>query len=298
MLRATETITSSKNTTTRGIVYMALAMLIFATQDAVSKHLVGTYSVPQIMWVRYICFMMIALVLVSRKGGVRIHLSKRPWLQVLRCIIMVAETATIVTAFSMMPMADVHAIFALSPLIVTALSVVILKEYVGARRWMAVIIGFCGMIIILRPGLTDVSTGALWTLLGATLFAFYVILTRKVSEADTSETSFMYLAIVGLIVTSILGPFYWVPPDTEGLGFMILLACMAAVGHLLLMKALEAAPASLLQPLNYTLLVWATIVGFIVFGDFPDSYTIVGAVIIAASGLYTIYREQIKSRQK
>lgn len=298
MLRATATITSNATPTTRGIIYMALAMLIFAIQDAITKHLVGTYSVPQVMWVRYIVFVMIAYFIIKRKGGFKANLSKKPWMQLFRCGVMVSETAVIVMAFRLMPLADVHAIFALCPLIVTALSVFILNEKVGMRRWSAVLVGFVGMLIILRPGMIEMETGAIFALFGAVLFALYVTFTRKVSAYDSSETSFLYLAVVGLVVTSVLGPVNWVQPDAEGLGLMLLIACMAACAHLLLMKALEAAPASLLQPLNYTLLVWATIIGFIVFGDFPDIYTIIGALIIAGSGLYTIYREQVLSKKK
>lgn len=293
MLRATGISTARGETTSRGIAMMLLAMFIFACQDAVSKHLAATYAVPQIMMVRYLCFLAIALVLCQRTGGVRKALkARRPWLQVLRCVVMIGETALFVMVMRLLPLADAHAVLAIAPIIVTILSIPLLGEKVGIRRFMAVLVGFAGMMIILRPGAAALEPGALLALLCAFMFGLYIILTRKVSADDSAETSFLYLAGIGVIGTVALGPVYWVPPDAVGWGFLVLLACMAAFAHLLLMKALEVAPASLLQPLNYTLLVWATLVGFVVFGDFPDSWTITGAAVIVASGLYTIYRER------
>jgi drug/metabolite transporter (DMT)-like permease len=179
-----------------------------------------------------------------------------------------------------------------TPLLVTALSVPLLGERVGIRRWSAIGVAFAGMLIILRPGLATVHPMALVALLCASMFALYQILTRIVSRDDSPMTTLFYTALVGVIGLTIIGPFYWTWPDPAGWALFGLVALLGSSGHFLLIKALQLAPASVLQPYSYTMLIWATIVGFLVFGNLPDLATVVGAAIIAASGIYTFARER------
>jgi len=170
-----------------------------------------------------------------------------------------------------------------------------LREAVGFRRWAAVIVGFIGVLIILRPGLETLKPGALLALATAAMFAGYHVLTRLASAYDDSETSLVYMALTGAVVMTVIGPFFWVAPSLADWGWLFLLSCTAATGHILLIKALEAAPAAILQPFNYTMLVFATAIGYLVFGNLPDLWTIVGACVVVASGLYTIYRERVRA---
>jgi len=280
---------------TRGIVLIIVATMIFSMQDALTKHLAQEYAVPQILWVRYLLFAGFALVLSVRTRPLRQSLkSSRPILQIVRSLIIVVEIGLFALAVRVLPLADTHALVSSFPLMVTALSAFFLAEYVGVRRWSAVCVGFLGVMVILRPGLTVLQPAALIALSTAFLFAVYHVMTRVVSRDDDSETSLLYMAVVGAVVLTAIGPFYWTTPSPMAALMMLILAVSGTVGHFILIKALELAPASVLQPFNYMMLVWAMLVGYFVFGDFPDLWTIGGGAVIVASGLYIIYREQLR----
>lgn len=269
--------------------------MIFACQDAVTKLLVQDYAAAQILWVRYVMFAAFALVLARRKRPLaHVLRSTRPWLQITRSLFIVVEIGLFILAVRLLPLADAHALLATTPLIVTAVSAAFLGEAVGIRRWSAVLVGFAGVLVILRPGAGVFDIGSLWALLAAFLFAGYQAMTRVVSRSDDGETSLLYMAVVGVVAMTCVGPWFWVPPTPLAWLGLTAIAVTGTAGHLLLIRALECAPASVLQPFNYTQLVWATLVGFVVFGDFPDAWTIAGAAVVVASGLYTIYRERIR----
>lgn len=281
-----------------GILLMLLAVFTFATQDAISKHLGVIYSPAQILMVRFIAFFAFALWFAHRRGGImRSFMSKRPVLQVIRCTLLVVEIGIFVYVVARIPLADLHALFAVAPLMVTALSVPLLGEPVGIRRWAAVIVGFGGVLIILRPGLGVMDPVAPLALIGAFMFALYVILTRMLSRVDRSDTSLVYLGLVGAVGCSIVGPFTWIWPDPWGWFWLITLSVTAIIGHTLFILALEAASPATLQPFQYTVLIWGAVIGYVIFGDFPDNATILGAAIVTASGLYTFYRERVRARQ-
>lgn len=283
----------------RGITLILLANLCFAGMDAVSKTLIVDYPIGQILWVRYAFFAGFATMLSLRSGGPLAGFrTERPVLNVLRAVLLVAEIACFVLAFRFLPLADTHAVAAVYPLLITALSALVLGEAVGPRRWAAVAVGFLGVVVILRPGLGVFNPATLIPLLGASLFAVYQILTKIVARRDGMTTLLMYTGWVGFALTSFVGPLQWAPPDLKGWILLPIAGATGVIGHLTLIRALEAAPASVLQPFNYTLLVWATVVGFVVFGDLPDGITIAGAGIVVASGLYTWWRERVRARQR
>lgn len=284
---------------TLGITLVVGAMLIFATQDAITKGLADSYSTPQILWVRFVFYAAFALAFSLRKKPLRECLrSERPWLQILRSLLILAEIGAFIVAIRTLSLAEIHSLLATFPLMVTAIAAFFLREAVGIRRWAAVLVGFCGVLVILRPGFEELKPGVLVALLTALLFAAYNVLTRVVSRHDDSETSLTYMALIGAAVMTAIGPFFWTWPTLADWGWLLLLSCTAATGHMLLIKALEAAPASVLQPFNYTLLVFATIIGYLVFDNLPDSWTVVGAGIVVASGLYTIYRERVRGAKR
>lgn len=223
--------------------------------------------------------------------------ASHPWLQLSRGLLLVIEIALVVYAFSKMELADVHAILAITPLIVTALSVPLLGERVGPRRWSAVGIAFIGMLIILRPGIGILQPAALLALLSALLFALYLVLTRLVSQTDSLEVSLFWIAITGLVGLSVIVPFFWrMPTAAVDWGLFAFVAVVGGAAHFCLIKALQLAEASVLQPYGYTILIGAIAIGYIVFGDLPDLPTTVGAIIIVASGLYVFARERTQQR--
>lgn len=278
-----------------GIALIIFAMLVFALQDGITKHLATTYSAPQILWIRFSFFVVFALLYSMRTKPLRACLTSNvPVLQIIRSLLIVAEIGFFILAVRHLPLAETHALFATFPLMATAIAALFLKEPVGVRRWSAIIIGLLGVIIILRPGAAVIAPAALIALLCAFMFAGYQVITRLVSKYDDSETSVTYMAVVGLIAMTAMGPFFWKTPDAEGWKWLLLLALTAALGHFLLIKALEFAPASLLQPFNFTLLVFASTVGYFAFGDVPDMWTVLGAIVIVGSGIYTVHRERMR----
>jgi drug/metabolite transporter (DMT)-like permease len=270
------------------------AWLLFACMDGCSKQLAESYSIIQILWVRFVSLALIAAWLAGRQGGRGALRTRRFWLQSARSLLLVVEIGLFILTITVLPLAEVHAILAVTPLLVTALSVPLLGERVGMRRWSAIGVAFVGMLIILRPGFGAVHPMALVALLCALMFALYQILTRIVSRDDPPMTTLFYTALVGVIGLTMVGPFYWTPPDLFGWLLFGLVALLGASGHFLLIKALQLAPASVLQPYSYTTLIWATLVGFAAFGNLPDLATVAGGAVIAASGIYTFARERAR----
>ena len=280
------------NRNSLGALLTMLAMLCFAGMDAISKSLVVEYSVGQLMWVRYILLCLFAWFLV-RKQGVRAALrSKRPGLQIFRSLVAVVEGAMFVLAFRYLPLADTHAVAATSPLIVIALGVLFMGERAGPARWIAVAAGFVGVLLIVRPGFRTLDWPLVLPLAGAAMWAGYQLLTRLNARWDTPNTSMLWSAIVALIATSFVGPFDWQWPTPLAWAMMIAVAFVGAIAHYALIKALDYAEAGAVQPYSYTLLVWAAVMGWLGFGDVPDEWTILGAAVVVASGLYTWHHDR------
>ena len=271
---------------------MLVAWLLFAGMDAGSKLLAEHYSIIQILWVRFVSLAVIAAWLARRQGGSGALRTRHFWLQSLRSLLLVTEIGLFILTITVLPLAETHAILAVTPLIVTALSVPLLGERVGLRRWSAIGVALIGVLIILRPGLGAVHPIALVALLCSLMFALYQILTRIVSRVDPPLTTLFYTALVGVGGLTLIIPFYWTTPDLAGWALFGLVAALGASGHFLLIKALQLAPASTLQPFSYTILIWATLMGFLVFGNLPDLLTVVGAIVIASSGIYAFARER------
>ena len=282
-----------------GISLLLIATVLFALQDVFTKQLTASVSVTQIVFVRFAAFSLFALIYAHRKLGiVTVAKSAVVGMQVIRCVIMCAEISLFAYAVQFLGIAEIHAIFSCFPLLVTALSVPMLGEQVGWRRWLAVFIGFAGTLIILQPGTGVFNPAALLALVCVVLYAFYNILTRKVAKRDSFETSLLYFGVVGFLASSIAVIGRWQTVDTQS---MILLAgiCLTSViSHMLLIKALELTSAVVLQPFNYFILVWAIVLGYVVFGEVLALNQVLGAMIVVASGLYIGIREYVVSRQR
>lgn len=275
-----------------GIGLMALALFLLAGMDAIAKHLTDTLAAPQILAVRFWIFFTFACVLASRRGIVRSAKSARPGLQIIRALVLTAEMTVFVWAFSRMPLADAHAIAAISPLFVMALAALFLNEKIGPRRWAAVAGGFIGVLIIIRPGTTVFDPFSLVPLAGAAMWAVYQILLRAVA-ADGPNTTTLYTAAIGVACFSIAAPFVWRSPDPDAWLWLLALGVLGSIGHALLPAAFRLAPASTLQPFAYLLPVWAALLGWMAFAHVPDRWTVAGGALVVASGLYALWRERI-----
>ena len=285
------------NRTGLGALYTIAAMFGFASMDAMSKLLVHDYAITQVLWIRYAFFLAFALAVTRRQGNWRFVLrSKRPWLQAGRGVLAVVEAGVFVAAFYFLPLADTHAVAATSPLIVIALAAMMLGERAGFARWLAVAAGFLGVLLIIRPGLQALEWPLLLPLAGAFLWGLYQILVRLCAMVDRPETTLLWSALAGLGATTLFGPWQWQNPDLWAWSLLLGIAALGAVSHFALIKALDFAEAGAVQPYSYTLLVWAAVLGFVVFGDVPDIWTIAGAVVVVLSGLYTWHHDRREAR--
>jgi len=275
-----------------GIACMVLALLLLATMDAIAKHLTETLAVPQILAVRFWIFFLFATALVRRSGVRRTFRSGRPWLQIVRALVLVLEMSAFIFAFSRMPLADVHAIAAVSPLIVMALAGTILGERIGPHRWAAVGVGFVGVLIIIRPGGGVFDPMSLVPLIAAAGWAIYQALLRFVARTDSPETTTLFTATVGLACFAIVAPFVWRNPDLETWLWLGAVGALGSIGHFLLPMAYQFAPAAILQPFGYAMPVWAAVLGWAAFSHIPDRWTLIGGAVVIASGLYAFWREQ------
>jgi len=274
-----------------GILLILVAMTLVPVMDGIAKMLSARYSVVEIVWARYFFHLLFLLPMVFAKYSVRDMLPEKPILQVIRGGLLLVSTGLFFAALAVMPLADALALVFISPLIVTALSPLLLGESVGPRRWVAVIVGFVGALIIIRPGGADIGSGTIMAASAGTVYAFYLIATRKLSGTAPPLITLMYTALLGGVVMSLIVPFFWVRPNLNDVAMMMAMGGIAALGHYFLIKAVELAPVSILAPFGYSEIVMATLVGYVLFGDFPDSWTWVGIAVIVASGIYISVRE-------
>lgn len=285
------------NRTSLGALLTVLAMLCFASMDAIAKWLVAGYPIGQMMWIRYGIFCVFAWLVVRRRGGLRAAFrSSRPVLQAGRALLAVVESAVFVLAFRYLPLADTHAIAATSPLIVIVLGALFLGEKVDKARWIAVLAGFAGVLLIVRPGFRTLDWPLVIPVAGALLWGSYQILTRLSSRTDSPDTTLVWSAFVAFAATSFVGPFEWHWPDATSWLLMIATGILGSLAHYGLIRALDYAEASAVQPYSYTLLVWVSLLGAMVFGDIPDHWTMAGAAVIVASGLYTWNKDRRAAR--
>ena len=277
-----------------GIFLMVITTIVFASQDGLSKYLATEYNVYMVVMIRYWFFAAFVMTISSRKpGGVKqVAKTKTPLLQIFRSLILVAEMCVTILAFTLLGLAETHAIFASYPLIIAMLSGPILGEHVGWRRWLAICVGFFGILIILNPGNGIFSPYALVPLAGAILFALYGLLTRYAGQYDNSSTSFFWTGIIGCIAMTAIGLNFWDPVSQADWSIMLILSASGMLGHFLLIKCYEVAEASAVQPFAYLQLIWASIIGILIFGEQITTNVFIGACIIVGAGLFTLWRER------
>jgi drug/metabolite transporter (DMT)-like permease len=275
----------------RGIGLFLTTIFIFACLDTLAKYMTSELSVMQIAWGRYVFSSAFLLVLVPRYGFVQPLRSARPWFQMMRAGVLAAVSLMFFTAVSYLPLAEVTAIGFAAPLILTGLGHFVLRERVGIRRCMAILVGFIGVLVIIRPGVGVVHWAAFIALAMAASNALYQLATRMLAGVDSPQTTIFFTNLAGSIGFSLLIPFFWKDPGLAGWIMLALLGFLGGLGHYLLIIAFGYAPVSMLAPFAYTAIIWVTISGYLVFGQLPDLWTAVGAAIVIASGIYVIYRE-------
>jgi len=270
-----------------GITLCLLSMLIFAFQDGITKIMVRDLPVTQLVMVRYWAFLAFAILYCLFKGGLRAaSRTRHPYLQIVRALIGIGEIVVFGIGLRYLGLAETHALFAVFPLMTLALAGIFLKEFVGIRRWLAAVAGFVGTLVILRPGSGVFELAALIPLIAALCFAVFNVLTRRISQDDAFATNMLYMGLVGAVAITLVGFPGWVAPTPLQWGLLGVLSITGVVAQLLLFQALRYATASTLQPFNYTLLVFATLIGLLFFGELPDAWTVAGGCMVIAAGLY------------
>jgi drug/metabolite transporter (DMT)-like permease len=271
---------------------MIFMTICFSSLDASAKYISSELPLLMVLWGRYFFHFIFVMLFFFRGAPKDIVYTQRIKLQMLRSILLVGAGVTFWGALMFLPLADCVTIAFVSPLLVTALSVPLLGENVGIHRWAAVISGLIGVMIVIRPGMGIVHWASILPLIAALFYANIQITTRILGRTDKALTTLFYTSVGGLILCSIAVLFVWVTPSLRQWLALVWLGFLGAVGHYFMIKAFEIAPVSLLAPFDYATLIWATLLGFIIFGDLPDTWTIMGAIIIISSGLYLIKRER------
>jgi drug/metabolite transporter (DMT)-like permease len=287
----------------RGIPLLLSAIVLFSISDAMAKHLGQSLPAVEVAWLRYLAFFGLVLLPLARRGGSRFVASRAPRMQVLRGLGVVGSAILFIMALQHLPMAEATAINFVSPVFVTILSIFFLAERVGWRRWSAIAVGMVGMLIIVRPGSEVFSLAALLPVVSSAAWACAIVVTRRMGSLDPPETTLLWTAGVGFAVLSLLLPVTlllrgqgFALPDAGQVGLGLLIGLVSSVAQWLVVLAYRAAPATVLAPFSYSQLLTSGLLGLVVFGNAPDGWTLLGAAVIAASGLYTAHRERVRSR--
>lgn len=275
----------------RGVLLVVGASMCFSLSDATAKYVTATVPVIEVMWVRYLVFFLVAVVPAMRRRGAALR-TRRPGTQILRGLAIVGSALFFVFGLRVLPMADAAAINFVSPLFIIMLSVPVLGERVGLSRWIAVGIGLTGAVIAAQPGTSAFSAAAAYPILSAATWALGIILTRRMAPTESAPTILAWSAGTGLALLTCLLPFNAAMPTPREFGLCLGIGVFASAGQFMAVLAYRRAPASLLAPFSYLQLIWSTTLGYLVFDGRPGLATIVGATIIAGSGLYTAHRER------
>ena len=287
-----------QNNVLLGIGLMVVTTFMFSTMDGVSRYLAENNNVFTLVTMRYwfVAIIMAISCLLVKDSFKKLLYTKQPFTQFSRGLILSLNNCLVVYTFTLLGLVETHAIIACYPLIVAGLSVPFLGEKFGWRRWTAIFVGFLGVIIILRPTTNVISEGAIYALIGAIMFAVYLILTRYVSRLDTAITSFFWTGIGGSVTMTIISFFIWQDILREDLLWLLIMCLLSASSHYMMVKTLQVAEASVIQPFSYLQLVFGSIIGVIIFSERIDLMIVVGVMIVMGAGLFTAWREYVKKQ--
>ena len=281
----------------RGIALILLSTIFLGTSDVTAKYLSSSLPSIEIAWLRFVVFAVIMMPAMLPGSPLYAMQTTRPVFQLWRGVALLGSSLFFITGLRFLPIAEASATGFVSPLFVTALSIFFLGEIVGLRRWLATAVGLIGVLIILRPGSGAFHPAALFSIVSAFAWACTLIMTRMMSGSERAITTMTYSSISGVLILSALVPLVWVTPGWNGILFGILIGVASTAGQWIVVLAFRYADASVLAPFSYTQLVWVSFLGFIIFGEVPDVWTVTGAAFIVASGLYTAHRERVRRSQ-
>lgn len=282
----------------RAIALMLSAVTCFAILESTAKYLTRFYPVPQLVWARYTVHMVAMLVLLGPRMRLDLVRTANPWSQLLRATLLLGSTLCNFGAISRLPLAEVKAISFVSPLLVTIFAVWLLREKVSWDRWLAVLCGFGGTLFIVRPGTAMINPVAGLALGSALCYSLYQIMTRRLSDDENPLVTLFYTALVGFVAMSLFAPLISRPVAPMHFALFVVVGAMGVLGHYLLIRAMELERASVLSPFGYSQLIWATLLGFLLFGDLPDLHAVVGMIIIVGSGLYVAWGHRYRPREE
>jgi drug/metabolite transporter (DMT)-like permease len=281
----------------RGIALILASTVFLGVSDVTAKYLSATLPSTEIAWIRFLVFALIMSPAMLPGSPLYALRTERPGLQLMRGVALLSSSLLFISGLRFLPIAEASATGFVSPLFVTALSIVFLGERVGVRRWIATALGLIGVLIILRPGTGAFHAAAFFPIVSALAWACTLIMTRMMSGREHALTTMTWSSIAGVCILSALLPFAWVAPSWHDILFGVLIGVASTAGQWIVVLAFRYADASVLAPFSYTQLLWVSILGFVIFGELPDIWTVTGAVFIVGSGLYTAHRERVRRSQ-
>lgn len=281
----------SRDEVGRGIGLACAAVLVFSAVNALAKQEAGSYPISEIVFFRSLFALLPVLFLAARHGVGRSLKTSMPWAHLARSLIWFVSVYCTFASYHLLPMADAAAISFSAPLFLTALSALVLGERVGPHRWSAVAAGFLGVLVMVRPGMGVFQWGALFALGNAVCFALGSLAVRQMASTERSATIVFYTMLLATLLSGLTLPFLWVTPTPLDLGGMVLMGILGGIGQLLVVQAFHHAPASAVAPWNYSSMIWAALLGWIVWSEVPDEKLLIGAAIVIGSGLYLLHRE-------
>ncbi len=280
----------------KAIIFSLLGWMFLPVMDGFAKFLSDDLPILQITWARYFFTVVFTLPIMMFFFKKQLVWSDKPKLQILRGLILLSANICFFYAISIISLAKALTLAFVAPLIVTAFSPVMLGEKVGFRRWTAVVVGFTGSLVVIRPGFVELNFASLAALGTGILYGFYLIITRKLSTSDNPLLTLLITGMVGAVLVSVIIPFYWVKPSLNQWSLMASIGVFACIGHLFLILSLKYADASKLAPLGYTEIIPNVLIGYYFFNELPDNWTYVGLLIIILSGLYISRREYLNNK--
>ena len=281
-----------------GILLILVSTVFLSSSDVTAKYLAASLPAVEIAWIRNLVFLLIVLPVVLYQGPARVLRTAHPGVQVVRGLALVGSSILFISSLRYLPIAEATATSFAAPLFITALSIPFLGERVGPRRWAATAVGLVGVLIVVRPGTAAFQPASVLPLLAALGWAGAVVATRRTSAGDAALTTLAYSAVIGAGALTFVAPFVWVPPSWSALALAVFIGCAATTGHWLVVLAFRYADASVLAPFTYTQLLWSTLLGVVAFGAVPDRWTLIGAAVVIASGIYTAHRERVRALAK
>jgi drug/metabolite transporter (DMT)-like permease len=278
---------------------MCAAFACFSALDATAKWLTPRIGVVETTWIRYLASFIVVSAVLNPWTYPTLAITKRPWVQLIRSTVLLASTLLNFIALQYLQLTETMTIMFMQPFLVALASAFLLGEKVGPRRLAAIGVGFIGVILVTRPGAGGIHWAAIYSFIGVGCYAAYAMMTRMLVGHDSSETTMFYSSVAGLVLLTPVMPFTWsATPDLFTLAMMMMVGFWGAIGHWLLILAHRHASAAVLSPFLYTQIVWMILLGYLVFGDLPDRWTLAGAAIVIMSGIYLLHRERVRKIER